>query len=90
MTWDSDDPGFFWYDEENNQQGTYDIEGINYGTVTDPDIVLYDNDGNGIIAQIVYLLEDNNGLINVYYEVWCYKIGNPSSWVLATGPTAIT
>ncbi|MCF8299408.1 MAG: T9SS type A sorting domain-containing protein [Saprospiraceae bacterium] len=81
MTWDGDAPGFAWDDALNGYTGTLDIEGVQQGTVTDPDIVLY-NDGD-MHALIVYLLDDD-----VYYETWDYDAG-ANTWNLTNNPSAI-
>ena len=82
MAWDGDRPAFAWNDEFSGTANTLAIAGTQIGTVTDPDIVLYDN--NVMWAQIVYLLDDN-----VYYESWRFNVGT-LTWNLTNGPTAIT
>jgi len=82
MTWDGDAPGFAWDDALTGNIGNLDIEGVQQGTVTDPDIVLYD-DGD-MHTLIVYLLDDN-----VYYETWDYNAAD-NTWYLSGGPDPIT
>ncbi len=82
MTWDGNAPGFAWDDALNGNTGNLDIEGVQQGTVTDPDIVLYD-DGD-MHTLIVYLLDDD-----VYYETWDYD-GGANTWNLSSGPDPIT
>jgi len=82
MTWDGDAPGFAWDDAFTGNTGNLDIEGVQQGTVTDPDIVLYD-DGD-MHTLIVYLLDDN-----VYYETWDYNAAD-NTWNLSGGPDPIT
>jgi hypothetical protein len=66
MCWDGSNPRWSW-SRDNTYIDRFDIDGVNLGTVYDPDIVIEPVAGR--YALIVYRL-NVGGVENIHYEVW--------------------
>lgn len=80
--WDDDisnAAGFSWEETATNSIGHQILDGTNYGTVNDPDIII---SREGYLVYIVYQLDFSD----IYYEAWEYNVG---SWSLFIGATQL-